>query len=182
MRDVMVDLETFGSAPGCVVVSIGAVAFNRDTGRLGDSFYRVIEIESAKRLGLKCDAETLLWWMRQGEDARAALTRDPEPIERVLAEFEAFWGRQRAERFWCHGATFDAPILDAAYRAARLRVPWKYSAVRDTRTLFELADVAVERSAGTHHNALDDAVNQARAVLVALAKVAPLDATQAVAA
>jgi DNA polymerase III epsilon subunit-like protein len=30
MRDVMVDLETLGTVPGCVILSIGAVAFDEN--------------------------------------------------------------------------------------------------------------------------------------------------------
>jgi inhibitor of KinA sporulation pathway (predicted exonuclease) len=48
--------------------------------------------------------------------------------------------------------------------------PFRYNQPRDTRTIYDLAgiDVGEYRSAGTHHNALDDAAAQARAVQAAV--------------
>lgn len=45
--------------------------------------------------------------------------------------------------------------------------------MRDTRTLFDLAGVKVDRGSGTHHNALDDACAQAEATVKALTILKP---------
>ena len=38
MRHVMIDLETLGVVPGCVVLQIGAVCFDPNGGELGEKF------------------------------------------------------------------------------------------------------------------------------------------------
>jgi len=53
-------------------------------------------------------------------------------------------------------------IIENICRSLQQAVPWKFWDVRDTRTLFDLADVQVDVAG--KHNALTDAVAQARAV------------------
>lgn len=164
---IMVDLETFGSRPGSVIASVGAVAFDPVKGLLGAQFYQVVDARSAQRVGLTLDADTVLWWLKQGAEARAALAGSARMLSEVLAAFSCWWDGERGELFWSHGANFDEPMLAAAYRACDLKVPWKYSASRCTRTIFDLAGVQPDRSVGDHHNALDDAIAQASAVIEA---------------
>jgi len=163
---VMVDLETMGTAPGSVIASIGAVAFDPEAGTLGRQFYQSVDIASAVRAGLSIDPETVKWWLGQGDEARGALLKGQVGLRAALEVFAGFWVEVQGAQFWSHGANFDEPVLGAAFRACGLRTPWRYSASRCTRTLFQLAgvDVADERTVGAHHNALDDAVAQAKAV------------------
>lgn len=85
-------------------------------------------------------------------------------------------------RIWTHGPGFDPPILEAAFHAVGLPVPWFYRALRDTRTLFDTAGIDPEAdgsyrtfmsqyNTGTAHNALDDAIAQARCICAASARV-----------
>jgi hypothetical protein len=167
-RHIMVDLETLGTAPGSVIASIGAVAFDPVEGILGETFYAVIDPADAQRCGLRIDGETVLWWLRQGDEARAALTGGTRvSLFTALSAFSTFWERHKAKTFWGHGANFDDPLLASAYRAQRLDPPWLYYDSRCTRTLFELAGVKPDRTAGAHHNALDDAMAQARCAIEA---------------
>lgn len=167
MSDVMIDIETLGTRPGAAILSIGAVMFGMDG--LGESFYAPIDLESCATVGLTINPATVRWWMRQSDEARAtAMPPDAAPLRQVLMSFQAWFVSQGAQYPWCHGATFDVPLLDAAYSACRLTPPWRFSAVRDTRTLYDLAGIRVDRHAGTHHHALDDAINQAEAAARAL--------------
>lgn len=68
---VMVDIETLGVEPGAAIVSIGAVRFG--PGGLGETFERSIDLKSCEFRGLQIDAETLEWWLNQGEVAREQL-------------------------------------------------------------------------------------------------------------
>lgn len=52
-RHVMVDLETMGKNSNAPVVSIGAVIFDPATGFLGETFYKVVSLESAVSWGLR---------------------------------------------------------------------------------------------------------------------------------
>lgn len=169
MMQVMVDLETMGKRAGCAIVSIGAVLFDPQKGELyGNEFYTNVDLVSCTQAGLMLDAETVLWWIAQNEAARAKLLESPKPLRHALLAFTEFLALTPQEPvIWAHGATFDPPILEAAFVAADVKVPWKYSAVRDTRTIYELANYYPDRAQGTHHNALDDARNQALAVIEA---------------
>jgi hypothetical protein len=69
----------------------------------------------------------------------------------------------------------DVPILEAAFKACGLVVPWKFWDVRDTRTLYDVTGVNVDRSQGTHHNALDDARAQAEAAAIAFRRLSRLE-------
>ena len=171
--DVMVDLETLGTTPGCVILSIGAVAFDRRAGSLEAEFYVNLDPASCEESGLRVNPQTVEWWSRQSAEARAALETGQVPLAQALADFTAFFRSVGGRTIWGHGATFDPPVLEAAYRVLGLNPPWKYWAVRDTRTLYELADVAPDRNQGVHHNALADALSQARAACRAFEKLLP---------
>lgn len=164
---VMLDLETLGKRPGAIILSIGAHAFDPVVGLGFEGFYANIDQASCEAAGLVSDPETIEFWSRQSAEAQAALTVDPRPLADVLQDFTAFWMRVGGRRLWAHGATFDPPLLEAAYLAAGLPVPWRYSDPRDTRTIYELAGVQPDRSAGVHHHAEHDAINQSKAVIEA---------------
>jgi hypothetical protein len=174
-RDVMLDLETLGRAPGCVVLSIGAIAFNLQG--LGTSFHQIITVDSCQHVSLGINAETLNWWQRQTPEAQTTLLKaqapvkrtDPDtalPLEEVLLNFKYYLDAQTGGleevRLWGNGAGFDQPILAAAYRAQGWREqPWRFFNERCYRTLKNLhPDLGYKRE-GTHHNALHDALTQA---------------------
>lgn len=167
----MLDLETMGTRPGSVIASIGAVAFDPRTGVLGAEFYRAVSLASCQRLGLRFDADTVAWWLKQGDAARAALAAAEVPLADAIQDFTGFWRSVGGRFIWSHGANFDEPLISAAYRAAGHLVPWKYWDSRCTRTIYDLAGLKPDRAAGVHHNALDDAKSQARAVVAAFAKL-----------
>lgn len=169
---IMVDLETMGTAPGSAIVSLGAVAFDPVDGRLGEEFYRVIDLRSCQRAGLTIDPATVMWWLQQSDAARAQLnSQDANQLSDALGWFATWWRRQNGQFIWGHGANFDEPILSWAFRAAHVVVPWKYWDARCTRTLFALTGERPDRQKGTHHNALDDARAQAEAVIRAYGKL-----------
>jgi len=164
---VMLDLETLGKRPGSVIRSIGAVAFDPVAGTMGRSFYANIDQASCKKAGLVTDADTIAFWDKQSAEAQAALVDNPQPLLNVLWAFGSFWKTVGGKRLWAHGATFDPPLLEAAYIAVGLPVPWDYTDPRDTRTIYELAGVQPDRSDGVHHHARWDAEVQAKAVIAA---------------
>ncbi|WP_306393435.1 3'-5' exonuclease [Telluria beijingensis] len=167
MSDAMIDTETLGTTPGSAILSLGAVMFGPDG--LGETFYAPIDLASCVLAGLAIDPATVQWWMAQGDEARAAaFPTDAATLPQVLLAFQAWFVAQEARYPWCHGAGFDVPLLDAAFKACGLASPWAFWDVRDTRTLYDVAGVKVDRRAGTHHHALDDAISQAEAAARAL--------------
>jgi hypothetical protein len=158
----LIDLETMGNSSFAPIVAIGAVKFNPYTQTINrdNDFYMLVDLESSMRAGMQPDASTIYWWLSQSEPARKALL-DPvrHELGDALADFAQWY--QGAERFWCHGATFDAVILSNAYGLVGMRTPFSHRDVRDTRTLFELAGIDKTKTGGVEHNALDDAYRHA---------------------
>ncbi len=175
MNHIMLDIESLGTRPGCVVMSIGAVAFDHIQG-LGPEFYIVINQKSCEAAGLTTDKGTVGWWMRQSPEAQSVL-RDSRSggvtLAEALDQFADYAKQFGPEvRVWGCGANFDNTIVSHLYHAAGKRQPWKYVNDRCYRTLKNLVPlVAMERS-GTYHNALDDAKSQAEHAIKILAKLA----------
>ena len=162
MKNVMVDIETLGQKAGSAILSIGAVKFDK-TGILPDSaFYKTISIQSCLDVGLTIDASTFLWWMEQSDEARMSIVNGRKyPLEQVLSDFAYWFGRD--SNIWGNGSIFDIGLLEAAYAAVKLKHPWKYWDVRCFRTVREENSwVGMPPFEGPKHNALADAVHQAK--------------------
>lgn len=168
MIHVMLDLETWGTEPGCDIRSIGAVVFDPESLNVLDtSFYQAVS--GGEQYGLVRDPNTVEWWDNQSEEARSAFAK-PVHILRGLNEFSVWYGMlgDPAEvTLWCNGPHFDEVILKAAYKACEVKHPWHYRAPRDFRTIMEAAGWPDVHRAGTYHNALDDAITQAIGVIEA---------------
>ena len=175
MMDVMIDLETFGTTPGCAIRSIGAVSFelNEDRTHIEQCFSANIDTHSCLYARLHIDADTHAWWRRQAPEAIAALEVDKRPLLEVVSNFEKWFAKVNPRSVWCQGANFDVVLWEAAARAVGRGVPWKYYAVRDTRTLYDLAGFdprSLVRN-GVYHCALDDARHQVECCRRAWAKL-----------
>lgn len=169
-KHVMVDLETWGTSPGCAIRSIGAVVFDPHSEFVGEHFYCNVDRHSCEIMGLDFDPATIEWWANQSQDARDALDVNPHDVRHALKSF-ADWFKDRvwASHIWCNGANFDEPILVNLLKRFSIPVPWKYWAVRDTRTIWDAGGIDPRRVIrdGTAHNALADARHQARCVQMA---------------
>lgn len=179
--NVMLDLETLGTKPGSVILSIGAVEFDK-TGMYRE-FYKEISVASSNNWGLTADQSTIEWWGKQSPEARATFDRchtsEPDGLNDTLVEFTEWLhfckGGIDKLKLWGNGSDFDNVLLDAAYRAAGLAYPIKYWNHRCFRSLKGLPMVNGKGlepiRAGTHHNALDDAKHQALWALAILQKL-----------
>jgi hypothetical protein len=171
MKNIMVDLETLGKGSDAVIVAIGAVAFD-ETG-LGSTFYTNVDPQSCVDVGMKIDAGTVMWWMGQSDAARKALATKGRLITDALNDFAEFIGNcagAQAE-VWGNGATFDNVILANAYTLAGVGRPWGYRNDRCYRTMHAMYPKIVTENVGTAHNALDDAIYQARVMSQILAHI-----------
>jgi 3' exoribonuclease, RNase T-like len=166
----MVDLETLGTLPGSVIVSIGAAAF--DQHGIRGVMYSNVSIDSCLAAGLIVDGGALEFWLRQTDDAarKALFASPPRGLRESLAAFTAFYQHFNCEWLWCHGANFDVPLLDVAYSVTGHTEwrPWRFRNLRDTRTLYSLLPSSVVFGPqADKHNALADAEYQARCVIEA---------------
>ncbi len=163
MRIVMIDLETMGQGSHAAIASIGAVAFDPYgvPPKLGDdsSFSVTVSLEGQEE-GI--DAETLYWWLGQGNAAREALRHDPKPMSQSLVLFRHWCLAQAPDFAMAYGAAFDFPILNNAFKRLGLTSPIHYREGLCLRTLTRLFPCRVLRPRrGVVHSALDDAYNQA---------------------
>lgn len=177
---VMLDLETLGLVPGAVVFAIAVVPFNLTViAPLDQCFYRVINVTSAVRAGLAIDPATLGWWRNQPPEAYEELSHaltmttghNLSDLSTALADLTQWYLALTAADstptdypcLWGNGASFDQPLLEAAYRAVGTVEPWPFARHRCFRTLRHLnLPVHEPLFEGTRHHALFDARHQAR--------------------
>lgn len=164
----MIDAETLGTAADSVLMSIGAVRFDLDSGEIDDAgFYRSISIDSNRDYGRRIQEDTLQWWFKQSAAAQAVFTEPKVTLSDALCELSDWLGGEDNPRFmWSMGADFDLPMIAHAYHQIVVDVPWKFWNSRCARTyknLPQAKNVSVPRL-GTHHNALADAIYQAQLV------------------
>ncbi|MCH2697014.1 exonuclease [Citrobacter portucalensis] len=173
---LMVDMETMGNSPDAPIVSIGAVFFDPSTGNTGAEFYRVVSLESSMSFGMKPDASTIQWWLKQSPEARSTILVDEamgllETLE-LLADFiaENAANGSHTVQLWGNGCSFDNVILRRAYALTDTPFAVPFWNDRDVRTMVELGksvginpryDIPFE---GDMHNALSDARHQVKYV------------------
>ncbi|HIE9491334.1 TPA: 3'-5' exoribonuclease domain-containing protein [Klebsiella quasipneumoniae subsp. quasipneumoniae] len=173
---VMVDLETMGKKNNAPIVAIGAVVFDPATGSIGESFYKVVCLESSVNWGAVIDPSTVIWWLKQSSEARSAIVNDDAiPLQDALLQFREFVsdnvaGGSKKAQVWGNGASFDNSILRSSYDCIAEDYPWEYWNDRDVRTMVELGHAINYEPQkaipfeGERHNALADSIHQARYV------------------
>lgn len=164
--DIMVDIETLSTEPNAVILTVSAVKFNMKDDKNLDTFYYRIDRESCEKLGMHVDENTIKWWKNQKEEVRLEAFEEKNRfgIKFVLMKLAEFV--RDANCLWSHSPNFDYVILESAYKKCSINVPWKFWQLRDTRTVYDLADVNLkEFSKPTEsHNALYDCFNQIKAL------------------
>lgn len=161
-KHLMLDLETMSTDSTAAIISIGAVEFDIITGRTGKSFYANIDLQSCLDLGLTVEASTIMWWLKQSDEARQSLSNiSPNTISEVLIDFQKFIG-DNTYYIWAKSPSFDCVILKNAFQKVSLKTPWAYLLERDVRTILflnpELAKTVQKSSIA--HNALADCFYQ----------------------
>lgn len=99
--DISLDLETWGTEPGCDIRSIGACVFAPETGLVHDGSLGTIKpfyiacnnpaqrsgyndcTETYRRYKLTRDPQTVQWWSEQSDEAQAAFA-DPVDLREAL--------------------------------------------------------------------------------------------------
>lgn len=173
LNNVMLDLETWGTRPGCAIRSVGAVTFDPYGTSTGDEFYLNIDDASCASAKLHKDPDTVRWWSQQSREAQDSLLRDPVPLRKVAVAFCGWWRKSRGIFLWGQGANFDGVLWEHALRAVDHAPPWRFYDTRDTRTAYDMGqfDSRTIKRRGTYHNALDDAKHQVACVQAAYRKV-----------
>lgn len=174
--EVMIDLETMSDQPNTGIVSIGACKFTPD-GEIVDTFYQNVEPSGQRELGLDICPNTIEWWKQQDPAALKALSENRVDIREAWVRFCDWYGDYSMET-WSRGASFDLVVLKnlvLKLYGRGSKTPWKYWDERCQRTIEAFCPMPDEDREGTHHNALDDAITQAKHVAKFYANFGPVD-------
>ena len=160
---LMLDIETMGNESFSSIISIGALEFNINTGNTGREFYVNVDLQSCINLGLKVNADTIMWWMDQSDEARKSLmSTDAVSINVALCKLSKFFIFDY--QVWGNSARFDCGIIENAFNKCGLKLPWEFWNERDVRTLVSFDPEAKKncKFSGVAHNALSDCYHQAK--------------------
>lgn len=166
---IMIDIETLGTTPDCVVLSFGAVKFDPYTSvDPYDKVHFKVDVESQTLAGRTICDNTLEWWSKQSVEIQedAFNSADRLPVEDFLKKISKYC--VAADGLWAHGLNFDVGILENLFRQYKTPVPWDFRKLRDTRTLFDLCKTDPRTNIRKNaHNAAEDAYWQAKATQIA---------------
>ena len=154
---VVVDIETLGTIPGAPIVQIAAVAFALGA---SEDEWELFEV--------KVDVRSLIY--KDGISFDTLVDEVFGEAERLdtasaLNSFHRWLGFTHTKTLWGNGAAFDNELLKAALlQYCCIREPWNFRIDRCFRTVKNLykEQVPEPHFIGTKHNALDDAMHQAR--------------------
>lgn len=177
MKDVMLDLETFGTGKDACICQIGACYFNRQTAEIGKTFKVNIDARTSVKAGAVIDADTVYWWLSQSPEAVKSITEGPlQDIRLAILDLNLFM--IDAKYVWSH-STFDFVILSNVFKQLDIRPNFRYTSSRDIRTLTDLSglnknDYKKLVREGVHHDALDDCKFQVKYCVEAFKELSKL--------
>lgn len=176
---VMLDLETLGTGANSAIISIGACRFHPDTMEVSSTFFSVIDKQSCLDAGCTTDASTIEWWEKQSAEAKAgsySRTDGTDLRTVLLAFFDWMGGEKSSATLWGNGSDFDNAMLAELFRKAGIPQPWAFWNNRCYRTMKNMFPGVSFSRHGTHHNALDDAVTQAKHLMLILRRMRNMQA------
>lgn len=166
--DLMLDLETLGTNPGCVITQIGVAAFDAaKPAPEGIDTAKLIHVapQSCLDFGMHVSWDTIAWWLTQNEEARIAMASKsprwslPDALK-TLDEWVIHYCNN-GFRIWGNGSNFDVVLIEDAYRRVKRQVPWAFRNIRDMRTIVDLCPPDLKVQPEIAHNAAADAKAQA---------------------
>ncbi len=166
--NIMLDLETTGTSPGCCILSIGLVSFDHE--KILGSHYISANHESSLAAGFKNDPDTLNWWKGQPKEAKDAAFLGGIHISEAMLDMAEYTKENLDPKngtIWCQGASFDFPITKYALDTVDISLPWKFWQERCSRTVFNQNFLVAppSRDQASKHHAETDALHQTKHLL-----------------
>lgn len=160
MNRLMLDFKTLDVAECPVILSMGAVVFNEN--EIVDCIYEKIDQQSCLELGCTISDDTIAWWDKQSEAAKTAAFGGTTNIGYAMGMLVDFYKKHDCEEIWSAGALTDIRWTNNILIKLGMEKPWKFYKEMCFRTFrIYMPQFDFEKS-GTVHNALDDAINQAK--------------------
>ena len=140
-----------------------------------DSIYIKVCKESCELSGMHIDQSTIDWWNTQDADIRREVIDDPVgrvTIKDALTKLKEWVEGTGCKLIWSHGDDFDCVILKEAYDIFNMKPPWDFWNTRDTRTLYDIANVNFRSfNTSNKHHPLHDCYNQILALRKSFNKI-----------
>lgn len=176
----MLDFETLSTAKNSKIITMAAIKYDPfgEIVTLDEvpeelKLYRRIDISSMDNLPLHECQQTKNWWLRQSDAAVIEAFGDGDdriPVKEAMEELAKF--ARFSTRFWSHGSIFDIVIAETVGEAVGVRMPWHFTKIRDTRTIYEVAGVdPKDFPKQVAHHALHDCHAQVQAMQTAVKKL-----------
>lgn len=159
---MMVDIETLGNSSNSVLLSIGAVMFDIETGETGQQFRVDIDAESCIKAGLHMDVSTVMWWLSQPKESQDSVVKSGgETLYEAISQLSLFIKAHSPDGIWGNGVRFDLGIIENACHAVGFKTPWPFWTERDVRTLVSFApDVKSSIINDLPHDPISDCLYQ----------------------
>lgn len=177
VKHVMIDLETLSTKPNALVLAIGACEINFQLNDVGHKFYTSIDHKSYEGSKPDIDADTVMWWMRQSDDARTAIQHKDNSLgihdalltlTNWMCDFNHIVSGADELHVWGNGADFDNVILSHWLREFSITQPWSFRGNRCFRTVKNLFPDTPDPASDNaiKHHALHDAEWQANKLIL----------------
>lgn len=161
--DLMIDIETLGTGSNAHVLSIGMVWF--DINHPDEPLIELpIIYPSMDQPRSQIDGDTVRWWMNQSNAAKQVFANTVERVALSSAAATIVEATENASRIWAKDPDFDCVILANFTRNYLSHtIKWPFYRNRSVRTMLDVYPQAKELPfEGVEHNALADAVHQAK--------------------
>ena len=152
----MIDIEGLATGPETTILTIAAQGFDPfGKGYYDQQYYARITLESQPNRSI--EQGTIDWWATQPEaQAEAFMEEGRIDLDQALDSLgKLIW---HSNFIWMNGPTYDATILEHAYKSYGKSLPWQYYKVRDARTVYSLWPDCPRPP--TSHHALEDCRRQ----------------------
>lgn len=175
MKELSIDIETLGTLVDSQILSIGMVMFDLKTGELGSSV--IINIAIDDNAAVNATLGTLKFWISQAKNNPEALEslfserKRKVPMQTALYIIERFVKEQQPTNVWANGTKFDLGMIERQFSLHNMQVPWRFNADNCMRTLRRFAGNIEVDFNGIAHNALSDAMWQAKYISAACNKL-----------
>lgn len=159
----MIDIETLGTDPDSVILSVGACKFNPwSADEPHSSLYFKLHIDEQVEKGRTISESTLEWWGQQDAAIRDEAFTEEGRVSVVDFYKELNRWLVGVDKIWCQGPQFDMVMLESTAKQFGTHYNWAYWQVCDSRTLFNLMPTDPRKEIQTDlHNAMADAYFQA---------------------
>lgn len=171
MIDLMIDIETLGQGPGCVITSVALVPFNLNGKPLEDSTPFQIQLHIGEQLaeGYTMNMDTLEWWLNNSLEVRRSTfggvgwlseltTELVEYIQQIEKEYKTY-------RLWATSAKMDYGCIHYTFAKQGKPYPFNHTAEHCARTVRNLTKMLVpgyklDADKGRNHDAIRDCITQ----------------------